>query len=49
LRGEIEESVDGRIRLTFGTAIELSIVDPILPDLVDEDRAHAILKAHKGS
>ncbi len=45
---EIEESEDGHIRLTSGTAIEVGIFDAILPNLVDEDWAYAILKAHSG-
>lgn len=50
LRGEIEESRDGEhIRLAEKTALWASIFPPISPEPIDEDRAKAILQAHRGS
>lgn len=47
LRGELDESEDGnRIRLAYGTALMFSIIPPVAPDTIDEERARGILRAH---
>lgn len=48
--GEIEESEDGqRLRLSFNTALLFTIIPPIPPEPIGEERAREILRAHRGS
>lgn len=50
LRREIEESEDGEhIRLTEKTAVWFQILPPISPEPIDEERAKAVLRAHRAS
>jgi hypothetical protein len=50
LRGEIEKSEDAkRIRLTFSNATWFNIMPPVLVEPIDEDRAQAVLQAHRSS
>lgn len=48
LGGEIEQAEDGdRIRLSSGTAFLFGMFPPAAPEPIDEERAKAILRAHR--